>query len=126
MKRLVAGLFALVAACCGGAQPPAMLDGDIIFQTSQSSQSLAIQRATRSPYSHMGIVLFRNGTPYVLEAAATVRYTPLDTWIARGRGGHYVVKRLVDGTRLLTPGNVSKIRQVANKFEGRSYDSGFA
>lgn len=28
-------------------------DGDIIFQSSQSRQSLAVQQATNSPYSHM-------------------------------------------------------------------------
>lgn len=40
-------------------------NGDIIFQTSLSSQSLAIQKATHSPYSHMGIIILKNGKPYV-------------------------------------------------------------
>ncbi|MBW1915217.1 MAG: hypothetical protein JRI86_09795 [Deltaproteobacteria bacterium] len=31
-------------------------DGDIIFHTSRSEQDLVIQKATKSPYSHMGIV----------------------------------------------------------------------
>ena len=31
-------------------------NGDIIFQSSQSDQSIAIQLATHSKYSHMGIV----------------------------------------------------------------------
>lgn len=31
-------------------------DGDIIFQTSLSGQSKAIQAATGSPYSHCGII----------------------------------------------------------------------
>jgi len=31
-------------------------NGDIIFQTSRSSQSKAIQLATNSKYSHMGII----------------------------------------------------------------------
>src|SRR3954464_15869598 len=43
---------------------PAVRDGDVIFQTSQSSQSVAIQRATHSPYSHMGIIFVRAGQPY--------------------------------------------------------------
>ena len=42
----------------------------------------------------MGMILYRDGKPYVFEAIATVRYTPLASWIARGDGGHYVVKRL--------------------------------
>ena len=43
-------------------------NGDIIFQTSQSSQSVAIQRATKSKYSHMGIVYIKNSQPFVFEA----------------------------------------------------------
>ena len=73
-------------------------DGDIIFHTSKSAQSIAIQKATNSKYSHMGIIFNRDGSPYVYEAVKTVRYTPLKKWIARGEDGHYVVKRLRDVT----------------------------
>ncbi|VTR45020.1 Orthopoxvirus protein of uncharacterised function (DUF830) [Serratia fonticola] len=47
---------------------PAVQDGDIIFHTSRSAQSLAIQQATGSRYSHMGIIVLRDGKPYVFEA----------------------------------------------------------
>jgi hypothetical protein len=46
IKLLVVVVFAVVAACSGGIDVPAVQDGDIIFQTSMSSQSVAIQRAT--------------------------------------------------------------------------------
>ena len=110
VKRIC--LFFLLAICVGKAQSllPIVKDGDIIFQTSQSSQSVAIQRATASPYSHMGIIFFRNGKPYVFEAIATVRYTPLTSWIARGKGGHYVIKRLKDAPTLLTSDGLAKLR----------------
>ena len=36
-------------------------NGDIIFQTSQSAQSKAIQLATNSRYSHVGIILEIDG-----------------------------------------------------------------
>jgi hypothetical protein len=85
----------------------ALKDGDIIFHTSRSAQSIAVQRATGSRYSHMGIVLLRGGKPYVFEAVSTVRYTPLAQWTARGNGGHYVVKRLRNADTLLTPGAVA-------------------
>ena len=42
----------------------------------------------------MGVILFKNSKPYVLEASATVKFTPLNKWIAQGNDGHYVVKRL--------------------------------
>jgi hypothetical protein len=98
---------------------PVVRDGDLIFQTSHSGQSEAIQRATHSPFSHVGMVFQRNGRPFVFEAIATVRYTPLDAWIARGDGARYSIKRL---KRPLTPVEVTKLRKVADHFAGRSYD----
>ncbi|HRG10273.1 MAG TPA: peptidoglycan peptidase, partial [Cyclobacteriaceae bacterium] len=52
------GLFALTIRLMGDPAPESqtLKSGDIIFQTSQSSQSKAIQLATRSEYSHMGII----------------------------------------------------------------------
>ena len=68
---LLAGLALLVPgfrnAVLGPAPRTALQDGDIIFQNSRSSQSEAIRRATHSPWTHMGLVIFRNGDPYVLE-----------------------------------------------------------
>ena len=101
-----------------GAQT-SLRDGDIVFHTSRSSQSAAIQRATHSPYSHMGMVFFRAGKPQVLEASATVRYTPLAQWQARGNGGRFVVKRL---KRALDPAQVRKLRQAAEHLAGKPYD----
>jgi permuted papain-like amidase YaeF/Yiix C92 family enzyme len=112
--------FALLAcAWVTAAYAAGLRDGDIIFHTSRSAQSAAIQRATHSPYSHVGIVFMRDGMPFVLEAVATVRYTPLTTWIARGSGGHYVIKRL---KRALTPAEIAKLRATGGKFVGKPYD----
>ena len=119
-------LLALLAAGCGsGRTRPALQDGDIIFHTSHSAQSVAIQHATGSRYSHMGLVIHRDGKPFVLEACATVRRSPLDTWIARGVGGHFVVKRIRDATRLLTPEGLARLREEALRFEGLPYDLTF-
>ncbi len=98
---------------------PSLRDGDIIFHTSRSAQSAAIQRATHSPYSHVGVIFYRDGKPFVFEAIATVRYTPLDAWIARGDGSRYVVRRLKTA---LTAGQVTRLRAAARQFEGKPYD----
>src|ERR1700704_3182300 len=82
-------------------------DGDIIFQTSRSGQSRAIQLATHSRYSHMGIVFLENGKPVVLEAVQPVKWTPVAKWIARGEGGRYVVKRLRDRPDGLSPNQIT-------------------
>jgi hypothetical protein len=115
----------LAAACSGGGNVPAVQDGDIIFQTSLSSQSVAIQRATHSKYSHMGLVVLRDGAPYVLEASATVGYTPLKKWIERGSGFHYELKRLRESTSTLTPEHVNALHQAGARFLGRPYDLTF-
>jgi len=114
-------LFLLLGAC-NQVDAAQLRDGDIIFHTSRSAQSVAIQKATGSKYSHMGIIFFRDGQPYVFEAIRTVQYTPLQQWIARGDGGHYVVKRLRDADRLLTPAAIKKLRQAASQFAGKPYD----
>lgn len=69
-------------------------NGDIIFQTSNSGQSKAIQIATGSKYSHMGIIYKQGNDYFVYEAVQPVKLTPLTDWIKRGENGHYVVKRL--------------------------------
>ncbi|RQP21506.1 YiiX family permuted papain-like enzyme [Piscinibacter terrae] len=101
---------------------PALNDGDLVFQTSRSSQSIAVQRATGSKYSHMGMVVHRHGKPYVLEAISTVQYTPLDQWVARGIGHHFIAKRLRDADTQLTPQALQQLREAGGRFVGRPYD----
>jgi hypothetical protein len=119
----VIGLLYLLG--CSNSFAEQLRDGDIIFQTSRSDQSIAIQKATHSQYSHMGILFFRNGSPHVYEAIKTVQYTPLRKWVDRGEDGHYVVKRLREADRILTSQAVKKLRQAAAKFQGKPYDSYF-
>ena len=97
-------------------------NGDIIFQTSRSSQSVAIQRATKSKYSHIGIIHIKNGRPFVFEAIEPVRLTPFHDWVARGDGGHYVVKRLANAKERLTSGALERMFEVGKTFEGKHYD----
>jgi hypothetical protein len=122
--RIAWALLTASLVSCGTSLPP-VSDGDIIFQTSRSAQSEAIQRATASPYSHMGLILRRDGHPYVLEAAATVHYTPLGDWTQRGVGRHFVVKRLKNAHECLTPTRLAALRAAADRLVGRPYDSAF-
>lgn len=97
-------------------------DGDLIFQTSQSAQSQAIQLATKSKYSHCGIV-YKDGDKYfVFEAIQPVQITPLEKWIARGKDSHYVVKRLKDADKILTPSNLKKMKLAGERMIGKNYD----
>jgi hypothetical protein len=124
LLRVVAALA--LAGCSGlGHAEPALRDGDVIFQTSRSGQSLAVQRATRSPYSHMGMIVHRAGKPLVFEASATVRFTPLAAWIARGDGGHYVVKRLRADAGRITPEVMTRALAIGRALQGKRYDLTF-
>ncbi|MEJ7646175.1 MAG: YiiX family permuted papain-like enzyme [Chryseolinea sp.] len=97
-------------------------NGDIIFQTSTSSQSKAIQLATHSKYSHMGIIYEMNEEYYVFEAVQPVKLTKLSEWISRGQDSHYVIKRLKDSKQLLTSENIKKMKDLGTKFKGKEYD----
>lgn len=123
---MVCCLMAIVACDMGGGvgtgSASGLENGDIIFQVSTSPQSMAIQLATKSMYSHMGIVYIDAGSKYVYEAVQPVRITPFKEWVARGRGGHYVVKRLRERSTLLTPDVLRNMRSVAERFDGRDYD----
>lgn len=100
-------------------------DGDIIFHESLSQQSKAIQLATESPYSHCGIIYKTNNGLYVLEAIQTVELTPLKQWIARGTNGHFVVKRLKNADEVLTSHRLIKMKEIGNRFKGKTYDLTF-
>lgn len=97
-------------------------NGDIIFQTSTSGQSKAIQIATGSKYSHIGIIYKQGNAFFVYEAVQPVKLTPLNEWIKRGVNEHYVVKRIKNSETLLTPETLTKMKQIGEKFTGKDYD----
>jgi uncharacterized protein YycO len=100
-------------------------NGDLIFQTSLSTQSKTIQVATNSKYSHCGII-YKDGNNFlVFEAIQPVKTTPLHKWIARGENGKYVVKRLKNSEQVLTPTILQKMKSVSEKFMGKNYDLTF-
>lgn len=121
MIRALASILAALALA-PGAWAYAPQDGDILFQTSRSAQSVAIQKATHSPYSHVGIVLFRDSRPYVFEAVQPVKFTPLKAWIMRGKDGRYVAKRT---RKPLSTAALAAMRRLATRYAGRPYDPTF-
>ncbi|KAA9332472.1 YiiX family permuted papain-like enzyme [Hymenobacter busanensis] len=100
-------------------------EGDLIFHTSQSAQSRAIQLATHSPYSHCGLLFRQGGEWQVLEAVQPVGITPLEVWIARGQGKYFVVKRLRDAETVLTPRTLRRLLRAGHRYRGRPYDPYF-
>ncbi|MDR0673695.1 MAG: YiiX family permuted papain-like enzyme [Zoogloeaceae bacterium] len=126
MRRVIAFLCLVLPGMAHAETPlPAILEGDIIFQTSRSSQSLAIQRATKSEYSHMGVIFREGDETLVYEAVQPVRKTPLAAWIKRGAGGKFALRRLRAHTQILTPPTLEKMKAIAASHLGKAYDLTF-
>lgn len=120
----------LLAACVAGAGSAAVAasdlkDGDIVFQTSSSRQSKAIQLATHSPYSHMGILFREDGRWMVYEAVQPVKRTPLQQWMDRGISGSDIVKRLKNRERYLSGQKAADLRKATRRYLGKPYDRAF-
>jgi hypothetical protein len=99
--------------------------GDVIFHVSKSSQSAAIKIGTWSRYSHCGIIIMKNGKPFVVEAENGVELTPMSKWLKRGRmWDHYRVMRLKDEQKLSLPYSLGGKYDRAFRFNnGRYYCS---
>lgn len=97
-------------------------NGDIIFQTSLSSQSQAIQLATKSVYSHCGIIYKENGAFFVFEAIQPVQKTPLNKWISRGKDNFYIVKRLKEFEDGLPEEKLTLMKTAGETMNGKNYD----
>jgi uncharacterized protein YycO len=100
-------------------------DGDLIFQKSHSSQSLAVEKATNSIYSHCGIIFKEDSNYFVLEAVQPVSICELSEWIARGKEKHYVIKRHVLADSLLNKEKVIEMKKIGSAFLGNNYDLTF-
>lgn len=100
-------------------------NGDIIFQSSMSGQSMAIQLATHSVYSHCGLLFSDNGRWYVYEAVQPVKKTPVEEFISRGDNNYFVVKRLAGADSILDAAAMKKMRQAVNSHLGKNYDLWF-
>ena len=70
----------------------------------------------------MGIIFEYDEQDFVYEAVQPVKLTPLKQWIERGEKGHYVIKRLVDADKILTPEALAKMKQTGEQFKGKNYD----
>ncbi len=92
MKKLIyiasALLLAIGAITAFNLKTLEVKEGDVIFQISQSAQSKYIAAATKSVYTHCGIIVFKDEQPYVLEASNVVKLTPLEEWIEKGMFNH--------------------------------------
>lgn len=120
-------LCAALLAILGGFYVPAALhdyryapqEGDFVFQSLPPAELVrAIEGISGSKYSHVGMVVRKEGRWYVREAAAHVADTPLFLWIVRGRGADFDVYRLRPALAPTIPAFV----RASARYLGRPYD----
>ena len=125
-RRSLAVWLAVLTAtvsCATRAAEPALESGDLVFETSSSAQSAAIQWATGSRWSHVGIVeVSPAGEVYVIEALARVSRTPWPAWLRRARRGGEVLALRPRG---LSAAQRAAAAAEAAKLLGRPYDPRF-
>jgi uncharacterized protein YycO len=120
MKKLIIGIVLILFFTNCSSQE--FKDGDIIFHTSKSSQSKMLQIATNSNITHVGVIFFKSGKPYVFEAVNPVKVTPLQEFINRGVGSKYSIKR----TKTSISNSELKIMMEYGKRQiGKPYDLKF-
>ena len=100
-------------------------NGDIIFHQSKSSQSPFIKLATKSKYTHCGIIYIENGKAFVLEASRVVKKTALEAWENNGIDKKFIIKRLNNAAQVITPTALQKMKSVGKSFLGKLYDKTF-
>lgn len=96
-------------------------EGDLFFQHMGGEQGLALQLATGSPWTHVGIAFREDGRWQVLEAVGPVKKTPLAEWLEQGNG-EFAVMRLAEADHLLDETALARLREAAKPFMGIGYD----
>lgn len=102
--------------------PRDIKNGDIIFLQSQSDQSSALEEATKSIWTHTGIILRKDHKWMVAEASSTVRYTPLEQFISKGKHKNYVIKRQKFSFFNSDSDAERKLKKRVANFIGKPYD----
>lgn len=98
-----------------------LMDGDIIFQKSKSAQASALLKVTGSDITHMGIIFFYNGKPYVIEALNPVRKTSYIQFLRRYGKETCIIKRLSNRIEI-TSKDIKRLKVSSERFIGRNYD----
>ncbi len=97
----------------------ALKEGDIIFQTLNSSQSWFISKATDSPATHIGILKKSQEHWVVVEAVGPVKETPLEDWLLQGENG-FAFKRSLKKT--LSDAQKDALFATLETYYGKPYD----
>ncbi len=132
VNMLAIGAVALgINTLVGGGKAPegsdlkALCEGDLVFQHTGGEQGRAVQLATGSPWTHVGILFKREGEWMVYEAVGPVQNTPLTAWTAHGDDGHWTAKRWTEADQKLDAEALDRLKKAGARFNGLPYDLQF-
>jgi hypothetical protein len=97
-------------------------NGDMIFQTNTSGQGLAIQLATNSKYTHIGVLFKENNEWMVYEAVQPVQKVTLSEFILRGENSQYTILRLKNDSLVKLDHVTQKMKNYLLKQIDKDYD----
>jgi hypothetical protein len=119
ISSAVAGFMIITAAHADLSVLPPLESGDLIFETTLTNQTLATLLATRSLYTHVGIIhVHEDGTVTVVQASKTVVESSLADFADAGLGERFTIMRY-NG---LTDEQRSAIAQDAERYLGVPYN----
>lgn len=96
--------------------------GDVLLHTSRSAQSTAVAVATRSSFTHVGVVVRDGDDVWVVEAAGHARKTRVEDFLSRGVSSATVLR----DARLDAAAVRERVRREVLALVGRPYDVAFA
>ncbi len=118
----LAALLLFPAAGLRAAEAYALRTGDIVFQGTRGEQGEAVRQATRSPYTHCGVVFEEKGVLKVLEAVQPVCVITLVEFQQRSVPGTFHARRLKTP---LPPAALEAAKAWGAKQVGLDYDPHF-
>lgn len=99
-------------------------DGDILFQDTGGDLGEAIKIATKSKYSHCGMVIKEGNSVQVFEAIGPVQYTSINEWVKHGTNNSFKAYRLKNA-EVISPLQIKAWKLKAIDYMGKAYDHVF-
>jgi uncharacterized protein YycO len=99
-------------------------DGDILFQDTGGDLGEAIKIATKSKYSHCGMVIKEGKEIQVFEAIGPVQYTPINEWVKHGANNSFKAYRLKKA-EVISGLQIKSWKLKAIDYIGKAYDHVF-
>jgi uncharacterized protein YunC (DUF1805 family) len=123
-RRMIAYMLCgfLSVALAEAQKSYALQEGDVVFSSSTAGQGGAIIIATRSPYSHCGMVFVEKGKMMVLEAVQPVGVVSLEEFISRSKPGTFMARRLKTP---VNPASYQTAKSWGMSQIGKNYDAKF-